>query len=168
MSATITLCYKLISFLYLFLLFYYSLFDSWWSVTVSEIITLLVNRIWRHAEMSARGQFVYFLITNTERLTPTLYYCSMVTFRLSPTVLKLFHFLVLAGKCLSRVLLWGFLGVNTPKISELFIQFTKRHFLSAIRVVQAINHQNRFRRLTCGGVQEYLCMHACMHACRDT
>ncbi len=46
-----------------------------------------------------------------------------------------------------------YLGDNTPTISFLFVQTTKRHFLAAGRVVQAINHSNRFRRFAWACVQ---------------
>jgi len=56
------------------------------SCTVFDLINFFVCRKCRHSDFVTRGRLRLFLITDSERATPTLYLCSNDTFCLSRTV----------------------------------------------------------------------------------
>jgi len=59
------------------------------SRAVSELLAIFVDRRWRHIDLSARWRRGFYLMADSDSLTPTSYLRLIVTFAVSSTVSEL-------------------------------------------------------------------------------
>ena len=104
----------------------------------------LANRKLRHGDFSARGRHTKFLLTDSERVTPSLYSWSIDIFCLSSTALELFDLFILAWISLLPAKFVGFSGKMTPKRQNFYKHLPRGHFLTSNRVFLAIVRGSRF------------------------
>ena len=82
---------------------------------LSKIMRIFANRKWPHGDISAKGRRTEFSMTDSERVTPSLYSCFIDIFCLSSTAQELFDPFILAGISLLSTKNVGFSGENDPQ-----------------------------------------------------